>query len=407
MINEKTFELLEQLASIPEGKGSRTAKLEILKENKEFLQEYFDIAVNPYRVFRIAQIPDTSTVEINPKILVREFVNFLENQKGITKENRELTRSFLNLFEPIAAKWLKAAILKNVKLGIDIKTLNKVGYNLPSFELLLASVNKENSLEGTKYPAIVQPKLDGCRAVYFPDKGVFMGRNGREVENAQIYNHIQIPNKDYVLDGEFYSFKRKFNEIVGYFTAEDRELPEDIKFVVFNAIPIKDWYNQKTELSYGEQLGIINNIASESKNLERIRYAIANTDEEVRFFYQKFLDQGFEGAMVRNMDTTYAWERVKVKDGVLTKIKPFDYADCTILDAYEGEGKYVGKLGGFVVDYNGVKVDIGGGYTDAMREDFWKNKDQMIGKPCRVKYSEITEDKSLRFPVWDSLRESK
>ena len=44
MITKKTFELLDKLEAIPDGTGSRTAKMAILKANREDLVEFFEIA---------------------------------------------------------------------------------------------------------------------------------------------------------------------------------------------------------------------------------------------------------------------------------------------------------------------------------------------------------------------------
>lgn len=53
-------------------------------------------------------------------------------------------------------------VTKKLKIGIDVKGLNKAGYNLPTFECMLAATNKDNSCGTMPFPALLMPKLDGC-----------------------------------------------------------------------------------------------------------------------------------------------------------------------------------------------------------------------------------------------------
>jgi len=414
MINETTFELVEKMSSI-KGNGSRGQKETILIEHKDVLQDYMSICFDVYRIFHINKLPKKSeplggNTHYDIPANLTTLARYLENQKGGTNFNRNFTRCFLEHQSPLASKWAEAAILKKVKIGLEVKTLNKCGYNIPTFDLLLAAPNKDNSLEGTTYPAYVEPKLDGVRCVRMPN-GTFLGRNGKPVPNIQINNYIQIDKefKDYVLDGEFFSFSRKFNSIIGIFSREDEQIPKDVKFVVFNVIHKDEWSQQKCTKLYSDQLSLINKISKglTTNNIVCIPYKLVNSQEEVMKNYRTYLLEGFEGAMIRNTDTTYSWKRTKVKDGILTKIKPFDFADCIIVGYYKGEGRNAERLGGFYLDYNGVQVKCGGGFSDEMREDFYNNREDFIGKICRIKYTEITEDFNLRFPIWDSLRDVK
>lgn len=414
---EKTFEILEQMSKMS-GTGSRKDKLALFERHKDILHNYMHIALNPYRVFHINQIPDKSeSLHKWCPLTLDELAHYLEQQKGGTKSNKDLVRLFLEQQTPLAAKWCEKAILKNVVIGVEAKSLNKIGYELPVFKCLLADPNKHNDLSGMKWPCIMQPKLDGCRAIWLmvDGKRVFMGRNGREVENLEIYNHIKVdPAYDnMVLDGEFFSYDRKFNSIVGYFTAHDRPLPEDIKFVVFNVMTIEEWEKQECKLNQEQQLDLIFEIsqAQGSKNVSQVYYNHARDDADARRWYDQFLKDGYEGAMARNVDSTYKWcdtsDRCAVDEGIVVKLKPFEYADCIIKGSYAGNNANSNRLGGFLLDYNGVEVSCGGGFTHDMREHYWEIKNSLVGRWCRVKFTEKTEDGSQRFPIFDSLRDGK
>ena len=67
----------------------------------------------------------------------------------------------------------------------------------------------------------------------------------------------------------------------------------------------------------------------------------------------------------------------------------------------EGTGKNLRKLGALTIDVEGVSVDVGSGYSDRQREEFWKEPPKIID----VRYKMKTPDGSLQFPVFVMERE--
>jgi len=407
MICEKTFELIEQMSKI-KGNGSRAEKEVILKEHKSILQEFMSIAFDVYRIFHIQKLPKKSQ-ELHkwlPSDLT-ELAGFLEKQKGGTNSNKDLVRSYCEYQGELEGKWSEAAILKNVKMGLEVKTLNKCGYNIPVFDLLLAVPNKTNSLEGIKFPCYVQKKEDGCRMIRFTD-GTYIGRTGKNIPNPNVAKHIDI-NTDFVLDGEFVSPIRSLPEIVSIFRNETKEIPPDIKFVLFNAIPFDEWKAKKCSLTNRKQLVIIHELSLGAKNVEMIESHTVHSAEEVFKIYNNFLDQGYEGAMVKNIDATYQWKRVNFKDGIMVKLKPEETIDGKIVGYYEGKsGRNIGRFGGFKVQLeDGVITNVGGGYSDDQRIKFWKDPERYIGEWVIVNYTDRTPDNDLQFARFYSFRDNK
>ena len=93
----------------------------------------------------------------------------------------------------------------------------------------------------------------------------------------------------------------------------------------------------------------------------------------------------------------------------LLKVKVMQTCDLRIIDYIEGEGRNAGRLGAFVVDYKGNSLKVGGGYTDKQREEYWRRKDELIGRVITVQYFEETNNLNdgvgLRFPVFKEVRE--
>jgi DNA ligase-1 len=81
----------------------------------------------------------------------------------------------------------------------------------------------------------------------------------------------------------------------------------------------------------------------------------------------------------------------------------------------EGSGKYVGKMGALICegmdDGKHIQVNVGGGYTDAERQEYWDNRDAVIGQTVVVICDAVTQNQdgtySLRFPRFKTFREDK
>ena len=84
--------------------------------------------------------------------------------------------------------------------------------------------------------------------------------------------------------------------------------------------------------------------------------------------------------------------------------------DLKVVGFQEGTNKYAGTLGALVCEYKYSTVDVGSGFSDALRDEIWANKDAWLGKIITVKYFEETYNSatglpSLRFPVFIRVRE--
>ena len=201
------------------------------------------------------------------------------------------------------------------------------------------------------------------RCVYFPKLKQFLGRNGRIIPNINLSTHFTI-NTSYVLDGELYDDNLDFNEIIGITSSDDKEIPKTFKFVVFNALTQEEWDKQESNNTYNFQLLRIKDAVQSSINLEMIPCTTANSPEEVMAKHTKYIEEGYEGTMVRGFESIYQWKRVKLNEDVLIKIKQSDKIDAQIIGYYEGENRHTGALGGFTVKLDdGTEVDVGGFYS--------------------------------------------
>jgi DNA ligase-1 len=122
----------------------------------------------------------------------------------------------------------------------------------------------------------------------------------------------------------------------------------------------------------------------------------------MRRFAEASVEQGYEGIMIKSVDAPYECKR---SDSWM-KWKPTITVDLTIVGFEEGTGRNAGRLGAII--YEGVdnerniRVNVGTGYSDSDRDEFWALRDQLLGVIGEVEADAVTQNQdgtfSLRFP---------
>ena len=114
---------------------------------------------------------------------------------------------------------------------------------------------------------------------------------------------------------------------------------------------------------------------------------------------------GWEGLML-NKDTKWKNKR---NNGIL-KVKSWKSADILCTGVIEGTGKNKGTLGSIECDYKGFKLRVPG-FKDEMRDYYWNNPNEIIGKIVQIKYKGETKNKkgglSVQFPEFQCIRTDK
>jgi len=172
--------------------------------------------------------------------------------------------------------------------------------------------------------------------------------------------------------------------------------------------------------------------------LSNVRYVsvvphivIANA-EELDEYFQKTVDDGYEGVMLRKMDGLYKFGRSTEKQGDLLKLKSFLDSEAEILDVYEqmhNENEPVtnaigrtqrstvaagmvpaGILGGFEVKdlKTGVSFKVGNGFELKERVDLWAAPTiGLLGKIIKYSYFPTGSKEKPRFPVFRGFRDKR
>ena len=319
--------------------------------------------------------------------------------------------------------FIKSIITKSLKLGIDVKTVNKVyGKDfIPVLNVMLGtSIEKCKIPEGTWFT--ISQKLNGSRCFYY--KGKLYTRQGKEYTGCEhIIRDIKRLDNDYTLDecewvydGELIlnntslSDSEAFQKGVGIANS-DKENKEELKLVIFDTLPTDEFEKGQSHSTYRARKLLLENYAQRIKafnllNIEVVPMFYEGTDQNEIWKWLDYAEENdMEGIMI-NLNTPYECKRTKN----LIKCKKFYTLDLKVTDVLEGDGRLKGTLGALVVNYKDNTVNVGSGFSDEQRKMFWENRDNIIGRVIEVKYKEITKNKdtgleSLQFPVFISLRE--
>lgn len=406
------YELFEKLESM----SGRKDKENLIKENwsedlKQIFIRVFDYNRQSY-TNKIMKLSDFGTVndfthEQQTICLSRDIVKLFDymNASGSAcNVNKHMVAWYLDHINEVQAKWDKRILKKDLKIGISESSLNKMYDDfIPTFEVMLCKTVE--SVDNLVFPIIAQPKLDGMRCVMID--GMLISRNGRTVPNTNLIKHLSnlLKETNYVFDGELYSHELTFNDIMSQVMNDDAELHPSIKYTVYDTMTKSEWEAQKCNTIYNDRWQRITSFVANQPNCEWIGGKVCSSVIELNDYYQECLANKYEGIMVKGRNGLYGWKRVD--QSIMGKIKPSEEYDCKIIDIKEGTGKYEKNFGAFIVDNNGVSVNVGSGYTDEERNKFWSQKADLLGQWISVKCQEVTPDGSLRFPVFVRLRDSK
>lgn len=309
-------------------------------------------------------------------------------------------------------------LTKDLRCNISSKTINKAIKGLiVVWEIQQAHPIDKVKLKKNEWIAL-SLKLNGIRTSFF--KKLFRSRQNKEMFG---YQHIQkdIESiewlKEYMVDGELIRKNPEGlpdNENFRLTTSivnSDAEFKHEIEMVIFDIVPNDEFTKGESSKTFKDRLVQMQQLQNTINELGLTNIRIAPTyytgidHSQIEILLDEVDSKGYEG-LVCLRDDKYKCKR---HSGIL-KVKKFKTADCKITGYEEGTGKYKGMLGSFIINYKNNSVNVGSGYNDEQRIDFWTNRDKYIGRILEVKFKEESMDKktkliSLQFPTFVCIRE--
>lgn len=332
------------------------------------------------------------------------------------------------------AAWLAEAIVtQDLKIGINVTSLNKVyGTNfIPKTGCMLGTLFENVGPTRTKWPCIITEKLDGVRRVLVKENGIcrFYSRSGHEDTGlVEIIEEAKYLPNNFVYDGELLA-KGSFKDSIAQRQATNsianlKGLKTGLTFNVFDMVPVKDFYAGYCGITARERkirLAATLNDSSfsilDDENWPRrmcafgieqeLKYivpvpilGVANSLSDVEPIVEAIWSRGGEGVMLNTTGGPYEIKRSKQ----LLKIKHTEEFVLPVVGVVEGSGKYEDSLGAIVVEYKGSKVGVGSGFTDAQRLSIWQNPERYIGLKAEIEtFGESTNSQgfvSINCPIF-------
>ncbi len=271
-----------------------------------------------------------------------------------------------------------------------------------------------------KYPAYVQPKLDGhrCVAIIEDGKCTLWSRTRKPITGVpHIAKQLEeafgplartMPTGQIVLDGELYNhdYREKFEELTSFIRQETpKPGHEVVQYWVYDYIVPE--VKGIGHLNMGQRMTLMQDLAA-WKNENGLAYNVLFVDtqevkdqDELITVFGVYVDQGFEGAMVRNIDGFYKGKR----SYDLQKVKLMQDAEYEIVDITEGRGKMAGKAMFHCVTSDGkeFRVKMKGALDDLVK--YLDNRNEYIGRFLTVQYQKLSAEGMPIFPVGLRIRE--
>jgi ATP-dependent DNA ligase len=419
------IDILEQLEST----SGRLDKEEIMDthSDNELLKRIFVAACDPYVDYGVRKFkrPDTIETQLTDDdttmgAFVDRLLPDLATRTLTGNEAKATVTAAFGLMDERQQKWAERVLLKNLRCGVSDSIVEKTWPGLiKKFAVQLAETVESRFEDGklvldeVSYPVYVDPKLDGLRLIAIKVNGetTLYTRNGTVLTTLpKIKAALDALKADnIVFDGE--GMAKDWNESASVMMARKTHKDDStMTYNVFDCMPYADWASQSCQLTYDARRKMAEKILSgqpKESPLRMVQFLIAHNDQEVQDAYEEWLDEGYEGVMLKDLNALYKFKRSK---GVL-KLKPVTTHEGIIVDHYEGNlgTKREGLFGGFVVLLpNGVTTRVGGGFSDKLKADIQlEGPDSYLGRIAECECQPpLTEDGRMRFPVFLRFRDS-
>lgn len=320
------------------------------------------------------------------------------------KKNKEILENAYNICpdvgvmaETIAKKGLKGLEKIEVQVGRPIKMM--LAQRIGDLDDLEKKMPGKVSVEG---------KYDGERVQAHKTKDGKIQLFSRRLDNttAQFPDLVKyledIKAKEFILEGEILAIdengkplafqtlmqRRRKNDVEEYI----KKVPVQIK--VFDLL----YVNGKTVFNdpFQERRKIINKIVPKGKHIMPAEEILTDDVEEINDFFQKMLDDGYEGIMIKALDGVYqagtrGWNWIKWKKEYVKEMS--DTFDLVVVGAYYGRGRRSGVYGALLCAVYDSENDsfetlckLGTGLTDSVLEELPEKlkRYESSKKPARV-----------------------
>jgi len=287
---------------------------------------------------------------------------------------------------------------------------------MSTFKPLLA---EKVDLPSLQYPVLASPKYDGFRCL-IDRRFNAISRNIKPIPNIYVSGkllELKLPE----FDGELLTHtggKLDDFNIVQSKLSSRSGMPE-FTYMVFDqyTTPHAPFVDRNKEIKHWIA-------AHNPKNVKHVQQVLIQDEEQLLDYEADCLKDKWEGVMLRSLDGHYKYGRSTTKEGILLKMKRFFDAEAIVVSIHElmhnaneatedalghtirsshkenMEGR--DTLGKMTVQWDDVQFDIGTGFTESQRNEYWT--DETVGRKITFKYQSVGPNGKPRFPVFLGFR---
>lgn len=272
-----------------------------------------------------------------------------------------------------------------------------------------------------RFPLYASTKLDGIRGVVV--NGQILSRNGKPIRNRFVQKWFKAHPELENLDGELIVGPANANDV--YRQTSSGVMSEDgepnFVFFVFDRVDMpsvpfaKRYQNLITNFKSGDRIFLV-----EEK--------LIKDEAELVKFEEQCLAAGYEGLILRTVNSPYKFGRSSAREGYMLKLKRFSDAEAEVVGFMEllsnqnpktrdkfGDSERSshkenmipqGTLGALTcLHTNGMEFGIGTGFDDKTRQEIWNNRKKYLGKLVKYKHFDCGVKDVPRFPVFLGWRD--
>lgn len=285
---------------------------------------------------------------------------------------------------------------------------------------MLASAATSDSL---RFPMLVSPKLDGVRCLIINGKA--MSRSLKPIPNAYVQRLFgqKVLNG---LDGELIVGPPNHKD--AYRTTSSGVMTRlgepNVTFWVFDDFTVKGPFGSRLAKARKRVLSV-----GSGRPIEIVEHYIVRDADKLFEMEKDYLEDGYEGLMLRAIDGPYKEGRSTESEGWLLKLKRFVDGEAVIVgvqqfmhNANEAKRNKLGQLersshkankvalpmvGALHVKdvKTGAAFDIGSGFTEAERKQLWRERKVIGGQVVKYKFQPTGVKDKPRFPVFMGMRD--
>lgn len=298
----------------------------------------------------------------------------------------------------------------------------KVKVGVPVVPALCQRLNEYGEIVEKMKDVAVERKFDGTRLqIHFNRLKNEVKTYTRNLEeNSWMFPELLEMGKwikadEVIMDCEAAGYERKTGKVLPFQVTMTRKRKHNItdaaesvpmRFFLFDILSKNG--ESLIDKPYFERREILAGVVKSNETIVVDEFVRTSDSDEVKKLHEKYLSEGFEGAVLKVWDGKYlpgrqGWNWVKIKEVEGTSGKLSDTLDLVVLGYYYGRGKRVGfGIGAFLV---GLKkgeswvslAKIGTGLTD---DEFRSLKKSLDGIELKDKPSNFMVEGTLLADVW-------